>query len=236
MPKRKSDETPSSSAKTAKSEAADPDVQMGDASSSVARGRARSMSPTFGAASGVEQLDIYSDFTPGQLTLADGMQLEGYSFGADKAMSGEVVFNTGMVGYPEALTDPSYRRQILVLTYPLIGNYGVPGDDKDAHGLPLHFESDNIHIAGLIVSEYSLEHSHWNARRSLGEWLKEHNIPALFGIDTRMLTKVLREEGTMLGKISFPGLTQAGNPAGDCEIEDPNRLNLVAEVSTKTVR
>ena len=111
----------------------------------------------------------------------------------------------------------------------------MPGDEKDAHGLPLHFESDNIHVAGLIVSEYSLEHSHWNARRSLGEWLKQHNIPALFGIDTRMLTKMLREEGTMLGKITFPSIAAAGNPAGDCAIEDPNRLNLVAEVSTKTV-
>ena len=248
MPKRKSEVLPGSNprhlsadadAKKSKRDAADPDVQMAmneSEGSGSLRGRARSMSPTFGSATGVDQLDIYSEFVPGQLTLADGSILEGYSFGSTEARSGEVVFNTGMVGYPEALTDPSYRRQILVLTYPLVGNYGVPGDDTDAHGLPKAFESDNIHVAGLIVSEYSLEHSHWNARRSLGQWLKENNIPALFGLDTRMLTKMLREEGTMLGKISFPGELKKGNPKADCPIEDPNLMNLVAEVSTKVIR
>jgi carbamoyl-phosphate synthase small subunit len=190
-------------------------------------------SPHFGASEGVDALDIYSSFVKGSLTLEDGTAFEGYSFGAVNSMSGELVFNTGMTGYPEALTDPSYRGQILVLTYPLIGNYGVPGDDKDEHGLPLAFESDNIHVKGLIVSEYSLEHSHWNARRSLAQWLKEHNIPALFGLDTRMLTKMLRDDGAKLAKITFP---EESGAHADCAISDPNKRNLVAEVSTKVIR
>ena len=107
-----------------------------------------------------------------------------------------------MVGYPEALTDPSYRGQILVLTYPLIGNYGVPDDGvKDQLGLPLYFESNEIHISGLIVSEYSWEHSHWAAQKSLGKWLTDNNVPAVYGIDTRALTKKLREMGSLLGRI-----------------------------------
>ena len=117
-------------------------------------------------------------------------------------MAGEVVFNTGMVGYPEALTDPSYRGQILVLTFPLIGNYGVPDESiMDDHGLPMYFESNEIHIAGLVVSEYSWEHSHWAARKSLAEWLSKSGIPAVFGVDTRELTKKLREHGSILGRI-----------------------------------
>ena len=107
-----------------------------------------------------------------------------------------------MVGYPEALTDPSYRGQILVLTYPMIGNYGVPDESvKDNYGLPLYFESNDIHITGLIVSEYSWEHSHWAAQKSLSKWLKDNNIPAVYGVDTRQLTKTLREHGTILGRL-----------------------------------
>lgn len=124
------------------------------------------------------------------------------NFGAPRSISGEVVFNTGMVGYPEALTDPSYRGQILVLTYPLIGNYGVPDESiKDEHGLPLYFESKEIHIAGLVVSSYSWEHSHWAAQKSLADWLKAYNIPAVYGVDTRELTKILREHGTIVGRL-----------------------------------
>lgn len=157
------------------------------------------------------------------LTLEDGTMYRGYSFGTDKSISGEVVFNTGMVGYNESLTDPSYKGQILVLTYPLIGNYGVP-DSETENDLPKHFESNKIHISALIVSDYSLSHNHWNSIKSLSEWLKEYNIPALFGIDTRALTKRLREKGTMLGKIFF-----------DKEVGfyDPNKDNLVDKVSTK---
>lgn len=168
------------------------------------------------------------DATRASLVLADGTTYSGYSFGAQQSMSGEVVFNTGMVGYPEALSDPSYRGQILVLTYPLIGNYGVPDMDvKDQFNLPKFFESSTVQISGLIVSEYSFQHSHWNAVKSLGDWLKEHNVPALFGIDTRMITKRIRSLGAVLGKIEFEG-----QPA---EIEDPNKLNLVAQVTTKEV-
>ncbi|MFH1848771.1 MAG: glutamine-hydrolyzing carbamoyl-phosphate synthase small subunit [archaeon] len=156
-----------------------------------------------------------------KLVLEDNSCFQGYSFGAETPVSGEVVFNTGMVGYPEALTDPSYKGQILVLTFPLIGNYGVPGDER-ADGIPKNFESDKIHISGLIITSYSDEYSHWNAKRSLGEWLKEQGIPALCGIDTRALTKRLREKGTMLGKIVF---------GDDVELVDPNTRNLVAEVS-----
>lgn len=137
------------------------------------------------------------------LYLADGSTpITGNSFGADTTVSGEVVFNTGMVGYPEALTDPSYRGQILVLTFPLIGNYGVPDESvKDELGLPKFFESSEIQIKGLIVSEYSWVHSHWNAKKSLQEWLIEYNIPAVYGVDTRALTKKLREMGSLLGRI-----------------------------------
>lgn len=135
-----------------------------------------------------------------------------------------MVFNTGMVGYPESLTDPSYKGQILVLTYPLIGNYGVPGNENE-DGLSKHFESDRIQVEGLVVSDYSFEYSHWNARRSLSEWLKKYNVPGVYGIDTRRLTKVLREKGTMLGKIIYG--------KGDVEFVDPNKKNLAAKVSIK---
>ena len=107
-----------------------------------------------------------------------------------------------MVGYPEALTDPSYRGQILVLTYPLVGNYGVPDESIiDDHGLPKYFESNDIHIAGLVVSSYSWEHSHWAAQKSLAKWLSDNNIPAVYGVDTRALTKKIREFGALLGRI-----------------------------------
>jgi len=135
--------------------------------------------------------------------LADGSHpIEARSFGASTSVAGEVVFNTGMVGYPEALTDPSYRGQILVLTFPLIGNYGVPDDSiRDDHDLPKFFESNNIHIAGLVVSSYSWEHSHWAAHKSLSKWLCDNNIPGIYGVDTRALTKTLREHGSILGRI-----------------------------------
>jgi carbamoyl-phosphate synthase small subunit len=142
---------------------------------------------------------------PAVLYLADGSApIKGESFGARTSMSGEVVFNTGMVGYPEALTDPSYRGQILVLTYPLIGNYGVPDESiKDVHGLPDYFESAEIHISGLVVSSYSWQHSHWAAMKSLSQWLIERNIPAMHNVDTRELTKKLREHGSLLGRMEI---------------------------------
>ena len=161
-----------------------------------------------------------------QLILEDGSEFTGTSFGFDRSISGEVVFNTAMTGYPESLTDPSYKGQILVLTYPLIGNYGVP-DELVEDKLFKHFESDRLHINGLIVSDYSVEYSHWNAKRSLGDWLKQHKIPGIYGIDTRHLTKKLREKGTMLGKMISDG--------EDIDFYDPNQENLVARVSCPQV-
>ena len=119
-----------------------------------------------------------------RLILEDGTTFEGKSFGYEKSVAGEVVFYTAMTGYPESLTDPSYTGQILVSTFPLIGNYGVPSDSKEQN-LYEFYESNKIHITGLIVSDYSFEYSHWNAIKSLGDWLKEHKVPGLFGIDTR---------------------------------------------------
>jgi carbamoyl-phosphate synthase small subunit len=178
------------------------------------------------------QLLTKADIKRGKLVLADGDVVEGYSFGASKSVTGEIVFNTGMVGYPEALTDPSYRGQILVLTSPMIGNYGVPPDTKDDFGLPKFFESDKIHISGLIVTDYSVEYSHWNATKSLSQWLTEAGIPALYGIDTRRLTKRIRETGAILGKLEF----NDGNNDIILNFEDPNARHLVREVSTKEVR
>lgn len=137
------------------------------------------------------------------LILEDGSTFEGYAFGAARGVSGEIVFNTAMTGYPESLTDPSYSGQILVITYPLVGNYGVPPKTIDEKlGLPRFFESDRIHIKALVVSDYSFNHSHWNAVQSLDEWLKEYDIPAIYGIDTRAVTKIIREHGVMLSKWS----------------------------------
>jgi len=158
------------------------------------------------------------------LVLEDGAVFEGYPFGFPRPVSGEVVFNTGMVGYPESLTDPSYKGQILVLTYPLIGNYGVPGSDGTTD-LPAGFESPRIQIEGLVVSQYSVHFSHRSAVKSLAGWLQEHDVPALYGVDTRMLTKRLRDRGTMLGRIALPEETLT--------FHDPNKDNLVGMVSVK---
>lgn len=137
---------------------------------------------------------------------------EGKSFGAHRSVAGELVFQTGMVGYPESITDPSYRGQILVITFPLVGNYGVPSrEDKDAilQDLPAYFEASQIHIAGLIVASYCGEDfSHYLAKSSLGSWLKEQNVPAICGVDTRALTKRIREKGSMLGRLMMQTGTQ----------------------------
>jgi len=162
---------------------------------------------------------------PVKLTLEDGTVYRGYSFGAPVAAAGEVVFNTAMTGSPESLTDPSYRGQILCLTYPLVGNYGAP-DQSEQDDLFLFYESSGVHISALIVSDYSFQYSHWNAIQSLDEWLKKSNVPGIYGIDTRALTKRIREKGAMLGKVEPEGT--------NTEFYDPNRANLVAEVSTST--
>jgi carbamoyl-phosphate synthase small subunit len=154
-----------------------------------------------------------------KLWLEDRTVFEGKSFGANAEAAGEVVFSTGMTGYVESLTDPSFAGQILVCTYPLIGNYGVPE--------PLRWESEKIQVTGLVVSEYSEEYSHREALRSLGAWLRASGVPAITGVDTRALTKKLRERGVMLGSL-------ATNEPG--EFTDPNRENLVAKVSPRMIR
>ncbi|MDR2955985.1 MAG: glutamine-hydrolyzing carbamoyl-phosphate synthase small subunit [Prevotella sp.] len=169
---------------------------------------------------------MYSD-KPIQLILDDGTVLEGRSFGADKASAGEVVFNTAMVGYPESLTDPSYLGQILVVTFPLVGNYGVP-DNTFTNGVSDFYESEKIQVSGLIISNYSHEYSHWNAKKSLGDWLKENDVPGIYGIDTRELTKILREKGSMKGKIVF-------KDTNEIDFYDPNIENQVAKASCKEV-
>lgn len=137
---------------------------------------------------------------PYKLVLEDGTVYRGFSFGARGSVTGEVVFNTGMTGYVETLTDPSYKGQILVLTYPLIGNYGVPREVLDT-GLLHPYESPAVNILGLVVSRYEDMFSHHAAVKSLGHWLGETRVPAISGIDTRGLTKKLRERGTMRGKL-----------------------------------
>lgn len=165
------------------------------------------------------------------MVLEDGTRVEGTSFGADVPVAGEVVFTTAMVGYVETLTDPSYRGQIVCLTYPLIGNYGVPDRNAlDNLGLPEFFESDKIQVAGLIVQEYSGDYSHWNASSSLGAWLKEHNVPAITGVDTRLLAKRIRNTGVMMGRIEVDG------DGAQLKMEDPNVRNLAAEVSVSEPR
>ncbi|MHA1651337.1 MAG: glutamine-hydrolyzing carbamoyl-phosphate synthase small subunit [Candidatus Helarchaeota archaeon] len=192
------------------------------------------------------------------LVLNDGTYFEGIGFGATKQVDGEVVFNTGMVGYPESMTDPSYQGQILTLTYPLIGNYGVPDPDaRDKWNIPRFFESDfdeyapnqpvelhnqhpapkGIKITGLVIHELCKEPSHWNMKMTLDQWMKKEGIPGIEGVDTRELTKKLRVHGVMLG------LLKVCEEGEDLDIDklikearkvqDPNERNLVGEVSIK---
>lgn len=162
-----------------------------------------------------------------KLILQDGTVFEGRSFGYEGSTAGEVVFNTAMTGYPESLTDPSYEGQILVTTFPQLGNYGVPpsgGDDS----LKDYYEGSRIHCRAIIAQDYAFNHSHWLADRSLAQWLKEENIPGLYDIDTRALTKHLRNHGSMLGKIVVEG-------CDDVEFYDPNAENLIAKTSCDEV-
>ncbi|MBM3230820.1 glutamine-hydrolyzing carbamoyl-phosphate synthase small subunit [Candidatus Peregrinibacteria bacterium] len=167
-----------------------------------------------------------------KLILSDGTVFEGQSFGATVDTDGEVVFNTGMVGYPESLTDPSYQGQILVFTYPLIGNYGVPSMEKNEFGFSKNFESEAVQVRGVVVAQVSDEYSHFSAASSLQNFLEHFGIPGITGVDTRALTKKLREHGVMLGRI-VQGV--GGRESGGGEIADPNLNNLVAEVSCSEV-
>jgi carbamoyl-phosphate synthase small subunit len=163
------------------------------------------------------------------LLLQDGTKFHGESFGYDKPVAGEVVFNTAMMGYPESLTDPSYAGQLMVLTYPLVGNYGVPPFTIEANGIPTFMESDKIYASAIIVADYSEKYSHWNAKESLADWLKREQVPGITGIDTRELTKVLREHGVMMGKILFDD--EPNNiPEADYE-----GVNFVDKVSCKEI-
>lgn len=161
------------------------------------------------------------------LILEDGTSFEGKSFGYEASTSGEVVFNTAMTGYPESLTDPSYEGQILVTTFPLLGNYGVPPSDANPL-LSDYLEDSAIHCKAIIAQDYSWEHSHWLANRSLADWLRAEKITGIYDIDTRALTKHLRESGSMLGKIIVEG-------CDDVDFYDPNQENLVGKTSTAGV-
>lgn len=164
------------------------------------------------------------------LQLSDGTEFHGKSFGYEQPVAGEVVFNTAMMGYPESLTDPSYAGQLLTMTFPLVGNYGVPPFTFDKQtGLPDFMESDRIYASALIVSDYSEQYSHWNAVESLGEWLQREKVPGITGIDTRELTKVLREHGVMMGKILFD------DEPNNVPEDDYEGVNFVDRVSVKEI-
>ena len=180
------------------------------------------------------------------LETQDGVAIQGYSFGADVEAAGELVFQTGMVGYPESITDPSYEGQILVITYPLVGNYGVPDRnlmDEVVKSIPKYFESNKIHVSGLVVAHYTEEYSHYLATSSLGAWLKEQNVPAIYGVDTRSLTRKLREKGSTLGRFCLiKDSVDVDAALADSEWQknfnipnwiNPNVENLVAKVSTR---
>ena len=164
------------------------------------------------------------------LILDDGSRFSGKSFGYEKPVAGEVVFNTAMTGYPESLTDPSYAGQLMTLTYPLVGNYGVPPFTIEADGIPTFMESAKIHAEAIIVADYSEEYSHWNAKESLAEWLKREQRPGITGIDTRALTKKLREHGVMMGRIVFEEVE-----SGELKVESYEDINYVDRVSCKDI-
>ncbi len=176
-----------------------------------------------------DEIDRVSPTRPACLQLEDGTTFQGEVFGNIAAAEGEVVFNTGMVGYVESLTDPSYRGQILVLTYPLVGNYGVPEPVKGSD----NFESDHIHVRALVVSSYIEHYSHWQANMSLGDWLRQEGIVGLSGVDTRELTKILREKGTMLGRIVVD--QEEASEGTPFAVNDPNATDLVGEVTSTDV-
>ncbi|CCU81979.1 putative carbamoyl-phosphate synthase arginine-specific small chain [Blumeria hordei DH14] len=164
------------------------------------------------------------------LTIRDGPVFHGKSFGSKSNISGEAVFTTSLVGYPESMTDPSYRGQILVFTQPLIGNYGVPSPARDSHGLLKYFESPNIQCVGIVVADYAEKYSHWTAVESLSEWCTREGVPAISGVDTRAIVTHLREVGSSLARITIGEEYDADQ---DEAFIDPEQINLVKKVSTK---
>jgi carbamoyl-phosphate synthase small subunit len=170
-----------------------------------------------------------------KLVLEDGSEYSGFAFGKPRSQAGEVVFTTGMSGYPQSLTDPSFRGQILVSTYPMAGNFGVPVKPKsgepflDEQGIPVHFESPLVQAAGFVVSEVCEEPSHFASGATLSAWLEKNNVPGLWGIDTRALTERLREHGVMQGKILVEG-------SGEVTMDSGIVPNPVEEVSCREVK
>jgi carbamoyl-phosphate synthase small subunit len=170
------------------------------------------------------------------LVLEDGSTFAGYGFGAPKKVSGEIVFSTSMVGYPESLTDPSYKGQVLTFTYPLVGNYGVPPYDKENSVLK-YFESDDIKVTGFVVHELCKNPFHWASQRTLDQWLKDEDVPGIYGIDTRKLTKKLRVKGVLLGILKVcepdeePDLPKLLKEAKN--VKDPNSTDLAGQVTVK---
>ncbi|KAH6688051.1 carbamoyl-phosphate synthase [Plectosphaerella plurivora] len=164
------------------------------------------------------------------LTIRDGPVFSGRAFGANSNISGEAVFTTSLVGYPESMTDPSYRGQILVFTQPLIGNYGVPSNELDQWNLLKYFESPHIQCAGIVVADFAEKYSHWTAVESLGEWCAREGVPAISGVDTRAIVTYLREQGSSLARISIGDEYDADEDEG---FVDPGQINLVKRVSTK---
>jgi len=163
-------------------------------------------------------------------TIRDGPVFHGKSFGAKSNISGEAVFTTSLVGYPESMTDPSYRGQILVFTQPLIGNYGVPSSTRDDHGLLKYFESPNIQCVGVVVADFAAQYSHWTAVESLSDWCAREGVPAISGVDTRAIVTYLREQGSSLARITIGEEYDADQ---DEAFVDPEQINLVKKVSTK---
>lgn len=162
----------------------------------------------------------------GKLVLADGTTFQGKCFGAKKAVSGRLVFNTCCAGFPELITDPSLKGLIVVFTYPSVGGYGVPKTQlRDELELLKYYQSEHIQVDGVICEDYSDTYSNFEAEKSLGEWLKENNVPGLYGIDTRMLTKRIRDNGSCAAKIEFDGAT--------IQIVDPDTVDYVSQVSRK---
>lgn len=184
---------------------------------------------------------LYKKERPAILMFKDGRYFEGIGFGATKKVHGEIVFTTITgAGYNETLTDPSYQGQIVVMTHPLVGNYGVPAWEKDEYGIHKYFESDSIKVSGFVVNECCKNPSHYESVKTLNEFLLEENIPGIEWIDTRAITKVLREEGVQLGLLAVynpgerPNIDELRREV--IRVEDPNLKHLASEVSTKEVK
>ncbi len=170
----------------------------------------------------------------GYLVLADGKTFKGELFGSRKDAEGEVVFTTAMVGYEQTLTDLSFKGQILTFTYPMIGNYGVPSEERDEYGILKYFESENISVEGVVVCEYSKNFSHYRAEKSFTQWLEDKGVSGISGIDTRALTQYLRDNGSQMGRIISEELYTSQNTP--LSFTETNNKNLVSEVSTPVIK